>query len=389
VRDFLTARVRWLGVNWFWPLALLALPGCGLPISGLGDCGGACVFNVDPGPEPRSGVVFCQIEKPGSRHCASPQEIDDLDSLTLAAGAEALVLKQGGRIALDYSPNDCDPPGPQVVEFEGRFPEGLPVCVNCSAAASSAITALDLCIAQCEDITAPGVVPADSATHADCVERTQFAINASFPFCVENACSDAGHFSEAFDDKRHLPDPVIWVHQVGVDGGGGDGTLTRVAGMTGSFDAGADSSQMVTAGDAYVEFTASGPAATRVAGFSEGSGDTNTDYALINFSISLFKEGCFYVYEKNVQALGDVQTCSAPDAFGAFNSGDKFRVSLKDNFDGTATVSYAQVTASCGTQIDCPPFFTSLTKANYPLRVDTSFREKEGQLGAVVLVRIQ
>jgi hypothetical protein len=389
MRDSVVRRVRRLRSNWIWPLALLALPACGYP--DFQYCDPVC-FNVDPGPEPRSSVVFCQIEKPEHRHCASAQEIADLDGLTVAAGAIALVTNQSGTAALDYSPSACDPGVPQVVEFEGPFPDGFPVCVNCAAAAGSASDALAVCIAKCEDLTAPGVVPADAATESDCVKRTHLAINASDPFCFAGACTNAGEFL-GFSDPRRIPEPVIWKNQVGVDDGGGN-TLTRSApNPTGEFDAGADSGTVVVnGGDAYVEFTASGPDATRVAGFSEGTGDTETNFAKINFAISLFKEGCYYVYESGDPHAGtDDISCSASGAFGTFASGDKFRVSLKDNLDPakTATVTYSKVTASCATQIDCPPFYTSVTPAHYPLRVDTSFREQNGELGSVVFVRIK
>jgi len=390
MRGFFTARIRSLRVNWIWPLALLALPGCALSAGGIAP---PLTSNLDPGPEP-SGVVFCQIEKPESRHCpADEQEIADLvdAGFRLAAGAEALIVKATGTKVLDYS-KICDNGLPQVVEFEGPFPEGLPVCVDCSARVPDGASALDVCIAQCEDLTAPGVVPATAITFADCANRTSVAVNALEPTFCSGACSDAG---AAFVYERRIPDPVVWKNQVGVDDGGGSSTLTRSAdNPTHMFDAGADSGDTVdtvndTGNDAYVEFTASGPAATRVAGFSEGPGDTNTDYHQINFAISLFSEGCYYVFEKGAQVIGPYNNCSASGDFGTFGSTDKFRISLKDKFDGTAEVSYAKVTGSCSTNIECMPFYTSLTPAHYPLRVDTSFLEQGGQLGAVVLVRIR
>ena len=95
MRDFFTARIRCLRLNWIWPLALLALPGCALSAGGIAP---PLTSNLDPGPEP-SGVVFCQIEKPESRHChADEQEIADLvdAGFRLAAGAEALIVKATG-----------------------------------------------------------------------------------------------------------------------------------------------------------------------------------------------------------------------------------------------------------------------------------------------------
>src|SRR5690349_7948550 len=135
MRRFLTTcrsgGARWLRVNWFWPLALLTLPSCGLETSGT--CGAACSFNADPGPTPRTSAIFCDIEKPSGRHCASADEIDAI-GIRLAAGAEALIVGHSSNIGLDYSPtatSHCGG-GPEAVVFEGKFPDGLPVCLNCS-----------------------------------------------------------------------------------------------------------------------------------------------------------------------------------------------------------------------------------------------------------------
>src|SRR5262245_12600010 len=98
MREFLRARIRWLG---FWPLALLALPGCSLDASG--NCGAACSFNTNPGPLPRSGTIFCDIEKlpADQRECATDDQINS-PAIRMAAGAEALVTGQNSTFGLDY-----------------------------------------------------------------------------------------------------------------------------------------------------------------------------------------------------------------------------------------------------------------------------------------------
>ncbi len=389
--DFVTARARWLKVNWFWPLALLTLPSCGLDVRGSGV---ATSFNANPGPTPNSGAVFCDIEKPSGRHCASDEEINTL-GIRLAAGAEALVVGEKSSIGLDYSAAALSACGgkPQAVEFEGQFPDGTPVCVNCGAVAPDVASAGNLCVARCEDLTQPNHVPADPGVAADCANRAHLSINAASPtFCFGGACSDVGQYSEAFVSNRRNPEPVQWVNQTGVLTSGADNnTLKRNAATSGSFDAGASSgpTQLIEKGDGYVEFTATGTSQTRVAGLSQGASDPNANFTSIDFGISLFKEGCFYVFEAGAQVNGTIETCTAPHAFGGYLSGNTFRVAVKDNFDGTATVSYIQVTPDCKNQVKCDPFYTSVKKLAYPFRVDTSFREVDGILGDVVLVRIR
>jgi hypothetical protein len=394
MRDSLTARIRWLRAVWFWPLALLALPNCTLDRSGI--CS-TCGLNIDPGPVPWNGAVFCDIEKPGTegRRCATPEEIGDPNLPRLAQGAIALVKFKNYPSALDYSEaamTACG--GPQIVTFEAPFPDGTPICANCASTITSVAAATSLCIQQCEDVTAPDVgAPADPALVADCTNRTHLSINAANPtFCFDGAC-DGLHVVEGFLTTRRSPEAPVWQNVQNVTITGPDGnTVTKNSGLDNSFDAGAAaaSTHTITTRDGYLEFSAgSDTTHTRVVGLSHGDTDSDSDFATIDYGISLFKEGCFYVFEGGTQVNGTVETCSAPHAFGGYAADDAFRVSVKENLDGTATISYAKVTGLCTLELECPPFHTSVIPASYPLRVDASFREIGGQISNVIVVRIR
>ena len=102
-------------------------------------------------------------------------------------------------------------------------------------------------------------------------------------------------------------------------------------------------------------------------------------------------DGRVYVIEKGVLVTG-------PDLNGSFglyneqNQHERFRVSLRQSSDAaTATVTYSRLTADCipGNPCSEDVFWTSESLANYPLRVDTSFREANAILEKVVVVRIQ
>ena len=110
-------------------LAFLAFPGC------TGFDAGA--VNLTRGHPPHSSAIFCDIEdKSVPRHCATPEEV--AIGVPIAGAAVALVRLQSSNIGLDYSPEamagfGCavSPPQPVAVTFLGRFPDGLPVCLNC------------------------------------------------------------------------------------------------------------------------------------------------------------------------------------------------------------------------------------------------------------------
>jgi hypothetical protein len=393
MRDFLKTGVRLGRTHWFWPLALLTLPNCSFHVNGLPS-------NFKQSDGPYNSVIFCDIEEKTGRHCpVSQAEIDS--GVPLAAAATALATGRTSDHALDFSPDALARCAgkPEVVTFAGPFPEGFPVCMNCSADVGPAKLYPDeasVCQTKCWDLNGSDVPPTADTT-AFCAAHASISTNFAptlGSLCLDGACLDAGTLRNDFVDPRRPPDPVIWGDLIGTATSGIAGnTLTRSAATTGNFDAGAASTELITKGDAYVEFTANETNTARLGGLSEGPPpDNNPDFISIGWAIDLFKDGCVYIFESGVKQPGSVATCATPQAFAGYMAGQKFRVNVTDNNDAghTATISYALVTASCSPGMPCPTsvLYTSPTPAHYPLRVDSSFREQGGTLGDVNLVRI-
>ena len=334
------------------------------------------------GAEPWTGKVVCNIEKPSGRHCASADE--KAAGIRLVAAAEALVSGQTSTIGLDDSPAAlarCNGE-PEAVLFEGPFPQGTDLCLNCSATLH---TPPDVeCRELCADITAPGQTPAPASVLADCKQRAHVATNMTSA-CFADACSTDAAPLDTFLDPRIAPEPVDWQNRIGVAVTGN--SLVRTAPANNTFDAGAASSQTITSGDGYVQFTAAEVTTARLCGLSNGAPpDTDPAYTNISFAIDLFKDGHYYVFEQGTKIPG-------PDlnqSFGPYAPGDVFRVRVRDNFDGTAIVSYSRLTGSCTDGQPCPEnvFHVSAVKAVYPVRVDSSFREQDGTIADAKIVRI-
>ncbi|PYR58042.1 MAG: hypothetical protein DMF91_18090 [Acidobacteria bacterium] len=378
--------------GWLWVLVLLALPRCA-GLIGVEDWSPASASTT---------AVFCDIPKPpppDGPQCASLDEVA-FSAIRLAAAAVALNTGQlGSNIALDDSPAAlaacASPPfgGAQRVEFVGSFPQGLPGCADPSTLVDANAFCVTLCNAE-----SPDPVFCSANAHAS----TNVPLT-GFP----GGCTSQGAYISGFDPRVN-PEPVVWdwdpANPNGVTPNGND--LQRTAATSPPlenppFDAGAASKQRIERGDAYVEFsaTAIGNAVlSHVAGLSEipkncpdPCTDVNQSPNDITFGISLNVDGRVYVIEKGVLVTG-------PDLNGSFglyneqNQHERFRVSLRQSSDAaTATVTYSRLTADCipGNPCSEDVFWTSESLANYPLRVDTSFREANAILEKVVVVRIQ
>ena len=92
MHELLKRSGRWLSVGWFWPLALLALPNCALPVGGIGPD-----VQFDPGPEPRTSAIMCDIPQVPTTvpNCASPTDIGYGISFAHAAVALAICERDG------------------------------------------------------------------------------------------------------------------------------------------------------------------------------------------------------------------------------------------------------------------------------------------------------
>jgi hypothetical protein len=366
-------------------IALLVLPDCGLNSEGL-----------PGGPStPLTTAVFCDIQKkgPDGRHCASPDEIDV--GMRQAFAAVALNTGQTAMppITLDYSPAAlaacaATTGGPQAVVFEGEFPKGLSGCADPTTFGDADGFCRDRCNGEVPDA-------------AFCGDKTNAHASTNVPATGFGlGCNVEGALRADFDDPRKSPDPVVWRDKTGTSDNAGSLSRSAAASPPADnppFDAGAVSTQWFTKGDGYVEFSANETDKSHVVGLSQIGGGcpfpcTDGDPSLtdIHFGISLNKDGQLYVIEGGALVPG-------PDvngSFGTYNAGERYRVSLQQSSDGTATatVTYSRINSpACVPGNPCPEtvFFTHAGLGNYPLRVDASFREQGATLSDVRVVLIK
>ena len=388
MRDLVTLNLRRLKTGWFWPLVLLALPNCALERNGLP--------NLDPGPSPQDAIM-CDIEKfqgVGGRRCASAQDI--VNGIELESAAVALVTGQQKTIGLDFSAaafKHCGDGNPEAIDFQGLFPDGLAVCVNCGH--STPADPAGVCVAQCEDMIDLGEIqPNDPTTF--CKQNARPSTNFLQFGCFAGACP-GGVFDLSFKDPRRDAEKVIWDDAVNVMVNGN--SLTKNAGNNANFDAGAVSDQFIFNGDGYVEFEAAELGKTHVAGLQlvpagctkpADCPDMVQDYKDISFAISLNANNEYYIFESGNMVMGSFDMTGA---WGMYAANQRFRVTVTDKHDGTYDVVYAYIDPMnpCNPGQKCNPqqIHTHNVPATYPLRVDTSFRELNATLANVTIVRIQ
>src|SRR5215831_8298856 len=181
--DTLKSKVRRLGAGWYWPLVLLALPNCFLDASGIGPD-----HAFDPGDPPQTGAVMCQIPVPSDWECV-PQGEDPM-GVRLEDAATALYFGEKSIFALDFSPDKtavCPGGQPQRRQFNGFFPDGVVVCLNCDQQVGPAKTYADnnaVCVAKCKDLINFGEDTAPpEGTDAFCEANAHVATNMPLHFC--------------------------------------------------------------------------------------------------------------------------------------------------------------------------------------------------------------
>ena len=382
MRAFLKSRVKWssIGWFWFWAGALLVLPNCILDSTG-----DPLSSNLQKGPGPHTSVIFCDIELPEARRCALPDDPGDIaGSIRLNEAAMALVAGDTSDRALDDSPDALERCGngqPELIFFHGPFPEGSPICLNCGVIPGSHPNSTAVCVALCQDLFHGGAsnVPPSQASLTWCASNARLSTNYPADGCIDGACS-MGALDLPFDPRRS-PEHVIWQDFTGAHDGGGTSTLTREALTSGMWDAGAASKQTIEGGDGYVEFTATETTLARMGGLSSGAPpDTDVNFANIGWGIDLFSNGEISIFES-----GELIS-----TFGPYTAGEKFRVKVKDKFNGFAEISYARIIGPCDDGSPCNEavFYTSETTAAYPIRVDASLFDEGATLTEVRLVFI-
>jgi hypothetical protein len=398
MRGFLVDHFRRWSPAAFWLSVLFVLPNCTLERGGLGP-----FTNLYKG-YPQNDLIRCDIEKPDGRHCSTAEE--RARGIRLSEAAIALVEGRSSDVGLDDSAAALAACGgqPQAVYFQGPFPQGFSVCLNCAGVigipSQPDVTAA--CQKQCLDFFGttdsdgsfqPNLSP-DMATINFCNAVSKPSTNTANDTCFLGACTD-GAESASFIDPRRNTEPVIWADLIGVATGGADGNdLTRTAATTMTFDAGAVSQQWITKGDAYVEFSASSNDKTHLLGLTSIPGcappctDTDPGFASIGFAFSLGNDSLVYILESGTILTNPV---GGGSTWGTYSVGERFRIRVRDNGNNTATISYARVTGACtpGTVCAQETIHTHVGTVQYPLRVDTSSFEQNATLVNVRLARIK
>jgi hypothetical protein len=385
----------WSSLAWLAPLAFLALPNCTFHSPGISPGN-----NVFPGTRPRTSAIFCDIEQPLGRHCATAADL--ATGIPLGHAAVALARGETGNIGLDFSADALARCGgsPEAVTFRCAFPEGCPVCVKCLEAIgpppAGHSDANALCAARCEDFFGPvdsqgNIIPdnpPDPSVRQFCEARAHVSTNAPVDDCAGGACTTAGMLRPDYADPRRAGEPAAWQDLVGVTTSGVfSNTLTRTVAGTGNFDAGADSTQLITHGDGYVQFVLSDATTARAAGLSGAAApDVDATLDTIGFAVRLTPQGDVFLHESGVELVGP----NANGSFATYAAGDAIRVSVTDNGDGTASVSYRLVPAACLADSGCLGTLLRTTGPTpYPFRVDASLRTQGATLTDVRLVRIK
>jgi len=402
MRDFLKSSRRRLGAGWYWPLVLLALPACAL------QTGGIMVPNdnaFDPGTGDRSSAVMCDIPKVqlggNSTMCATSTDVGTGLSDTTAA----VSLADGTRnnVVIDQSPDAvaaCGPLGRKTVFFD-QFPNGTPVCLNCMQQIPAKFPdPTAVCVAKCKELVSMQDTAAPVDVNAYCTANARVSTNFAPNICFGKICSTSGTPLPNFADPRVQAEPVVWstnpVEMIGTQVSGNSVTqISPTPPFTNTyadFQAGDASTQLITRGDAWVEFEANDNTVSQVIGVRESCTDIvntcpDTDPSLndIGFAIILNTDQHFYTIESN-------PTVSNSLAFGTYVAHQRFRLHVKDQHDGTASISYSVVTGPCVPGTPCNEMFFGQQKApnpKYPLRIDASFREINGTLANVTLMRIK
>jgi hypothetical protein len=378
--EFLKSSGRRLRDGWFWPLVLLALPNCAFQVGGLpGD-----PTQFQPGSAPISDTVMCDIPKPFTTTCGSPA-----DGISMSNAAVALAQGQHQNFGLDFSQAaqaQCGVNTPLKTEFFGPYPDGFPVCLNCQSQIPSTYPDGNaVCVAMCVDLVTKGEFDV-SDPQSYCNANAHVSTNFDKTSCYHGLCSTGGtplpNISDL--DPRRPQELVKWTEQNGTKGGSNGNSITRTAGRSGNFDAGAYSEQTINHGDGWVEFSVSDNTKAYAVGLSHGATDTDETSSTIDFGILLQNGQVSVINESGIVG-------GSP--FGPYNAGDRFRVKVVDNNDGTTTLSAVRVVGNCPQGIACTESFLAGPAIGpqpyYPLRVDVSLVDPGAILQNVTLVRIQ
>jgi hypothetical protein len=386
MRAFLRSRSRWSIGGWLLPLVLLALPNCFLDATGYG----VPDEHFDPGDEPLTSAIMCDIPKvpapgAGGGDCATAADLGAGMSMSYAA----IALNQGEQnsLALDFSEAATSACGgfPKKTEFHGPFPDGSIICLNCAQQIPGKYADGNAaCVAKCVDLVKVGEFQPAEGAESFCQARAKVSTNFSDTTCLGNVCSNGGTPNAGFVDPRREQEPVTWT-EFGGDATAVNNDLSKLTGVPGDFDSGAASDERIKEGDAWVEFEAKEGDVSHVLGVSHDATGTDTDPTLasIGFAISLNYDNNIYILEDGANIING--------PFGTYSPGERFRIRITDNHDGTATISYVKISGTCTPGTICteiPIATQTMPSPSYPLRVDASLREPGATISKATLVRI-
>jgi hypothetical protein len=339
-----------------------------------------------------------KVSQPGSTGCADSTETGF--GMSMSRAAVALVQGESSSVALDLSPAATKACGglPGKTEFQGPFPDGYAVCLNCGTQIPVPYAdGNDVCVAQCIDLVSQSDFKVPGGAQSFCQLNAHVSTNFDKTACYDNACSSGGTLLQGFVDPRRTQEPVKWTDLIGTMTGNPANTLIRsqVSAMPPVFDAGAASEQLITTGDGWVEFEASENTLAHAVGLSPvavpAPSDTDPSLQDIGFALVLRGDGNVYIFEGGTKVPGPGPNGSV----STYSAGDRFRVRATDNNDElphTATITYTKLTAPCTPGTICAEVQIGTQTASspsYPLRVDASLRDEGATLANVTMVRIR
>ena len=391
MRDFLKASSRRVRAGWFWPLVLLALPNCASILgvedwnpNGKGGSNPPPVFQ--PGSTDLSGAVMCDIPDitdPTFDACAVT-DTDVMNSMRMAEAAVALVQGYNNIQVIDYSQsafNTCG--GPKKTLFFNAFPDGTRLCLNCGTQMPVPyLTGDEACFAKCIDLVqfSPQFDGDPDGAENFCSTNAHVSTNFDKEHCYTGACDASGSPNLDFHDPRRDQEDVIWIPQNGATASGNN--LGRTAGRSGNFDVGGFSQQCVQHGDAWVEFQVSDANGGYAVGFSQTPNlhETLDD---VPFALVLNENSTLAIQEFGVPVAENL---------GTYAPGQRFRVKVIENNDGSNTATLSAVRLDCpqpSTCVETKLGSSSSTSPNYKLWVDASLMDQGPILGSVTMVSIQ
>jgi hypothetical protein len=352
------------------------------------------------GPSP-TDALMCDIPAPtdpSEKDCALPAEASDPNNVWLTQAATSLATTRSSLISLDFSQSaqaKCGANNPTKATYlgGGPFPDGATVCIDPAQFPNTYANETKACIAKCEDLINMSNLPFKPANvHDYCVANAKTSTNYKRSDFA-NACTAGGNPVMPFPEKRRAPEPVAWNDlSGGMTYDAATKNLTRAVAQSGpaiaDFNEGAASVQVIKSGDAWVELeTVTANQGVAVSLRNSCADPMNCVDSVPNTTdlgiALLFNEtGEVYIFDAATVLFGG--------PYGTYTPGERYRLKVKDNNDGNATISFSRLTAPCteGTVCAEDEFGPNVATLPYPLRLDVSIRGQNAGLSKATMVYI-